>query len=64
MTENEWSVQNGKFPTFKTISLLFTNLYLYLNFIFDVVCLFVWFGLGRYGLFFATRGLIRPGPTA
>jgi hypothetical protein len=24
----------------------------------------VWFGLGRYGLFFATRGLIRPGPTA
>ncbi len=23
-----------------------------------------WFGLERYGLFFATRGLIRPGPTA
>ncbi len=22
----------------------------------------VWFGLERYGLFFATRGLIRPGP--
>jgi hypothetical protein len=24
----------------------------------------VWFGLERYGLFFATRGLIRPGPPA
>ncbi len=24
----------------------------------------VWFGLGRYDLFFTTRGLIRPGPTA
>ncbi len=22
-----------------------------------------WFGLERYGMFFATRGLIRPGPT-
>ncbi len=24
----------------------------------------VWFGLERYGLFFATRGLIRPGPSS